>query len=129
MELLQTRNDFIITDIYHGFRHELHFTIAAKRLIDGGIVVSRSTLDPGKMYEYISSLQGPKEAFTSIVNKEGLYQVVTEHLATPLETSFFVPRVEPPLGVRCLRLRFQPSHGGGHGDFERRALAECQGGL
>lgn len=105
LELTRRDDDFIITDIYHGFRHKLHFTIAAKRVIDGKTLVLRSTLDPGKMYEYISSLQGSKEVFTSIVNKEGVYQVVTEHLGTPLETSFFVPRTEPTLGADNVRIQ------------------------
>jgi two-component system NtrC family sensor kinase len=105
VELMRGNDDFIITDIYHGFRRKLHFTIAVKRVVDGRILVLRSTLDPGKMYEYISSLGGSREVFTSIVNKEGLYQVVTEHLGTPLETSFFVPASEPPLGAENVRIR------------------------
>ena len=42
--------------------------------------------------------------FTSIVNKEGLYQVVTEHLGTPLEISSFVPPTDPPLGAESIRI-------------------------
>ena len=34
LELLQGDDDFIITDIYHGFRQKLHFTIAVKRVVD-----------------------------------------------------------------------------------------------
>jgi two-component system NtrC family sensor kinase len=78
VRLRQSRNDFIITDIYHGFRERLHFTIAVKRDIEDKTFVLRATLDPEKMYEYISSLEGSSQVFTSIVNKEGLY--VTAHV-------------------------------------------------
>jgi len=103
-ELLQSDDDFIITDIYLGFRQKLHFTIAVKRIVDGETVVLRSTLDPAKIYEYISSLEGSGEVFTSIVNKQGLYQVVTEHLGTPLEISSFVPPTDPRLGAESISI-------------------------
>ncbi len=104
LKLRQGKDDFVITDIYHGFRGRLHFTIAVKRIIEGDPVVLRATLDPGKMYEYISSLEGSREVFTSIVNKEGIYQVVTKHLGTPLQTSSFVPLTDPRLGAENVRI-------------------------
>jgi two-component system NtrC family sensor kinase len=104
MGLLQRDDDFIITDIYLGFRQKLHFTIAVKRVVEGKTLVLRSTLDPGKMYEYLSSLEGSREVFTSIVNKEGLYQVVTEHLGTPLQTSSFVPPTDPRVGAERVKI-------------------------
>jgi two-component system NtrC family sensor kinase len=42
--------------------------------------------------------------FTSIVNKEGLYQVVTEHLGTPLQTSSFVPPTDPRVGAERVKI-------------------------
>jgi two-component system NtrC family sensor kinase len=104
LELLRSDDDFVITDIYLGFRQRLHFTVAVKRAAGGETLVLRSTLDPAKIYEYISSLEGSREVFTSIVNKEGLYQVVTEHLGTPLEFSSFVPPEDPPLGAESIRI-------------------------
>jgi len=104
LDLLRGDDDFTITDIYHGFRQKLHFTIAVKRVVDGETPVLRATLDPAKIYEYISSLEGSGEVFTWIVNKEGFYQVVTEHLGTPLEISSFVPPTDPPLGAESIRI-------------------------
>lgn len=91
--------NYIITDIYLGFRQEPHFTIAVKRVIMGQSVVMRATLSPEKIYEYIRSLEGSQEAYTSIVNKTGQYQVVTQHIGTPLEKSSIVPPADPILGV------------------------------
>lgn len=91
--------NYIITDIYLGFRQEPHFTIAVKRVIEGQTVVMRATLSPEKIYEYIRSLEGSQESYTSIVNKTGQYQVVTQHIGTPLEKSSIVPPANPRLGV------------------------------
>ncbi|MEW5924390.1 MAG: ATP-binding protein [Candidatus Zixiibacteriota bacterium] len=90
---------YIITDIYLGFRQEPHFTIAVKRVIEGQTVVMRATLGPEKIYEYIRSLEGSQEVYTSIVNKTGQYQVVTQRIGTPLEKSSIVPPADPKLGV------------------------------
>lgn len=40
--------NFIITDIYLGFRQQPHFTIAVSRILDGQFAVLRATLSPGK---------------------------------------------------------------------------------
>jgi len=104
VRLRQGHDDFVITDIYLGFRQQLHFTIAVKRIVEGKIQVLRSTLDPGKLYQYIRSLEGSREVFTSIVNKEGMFQLVTEQLGKPSETSSFVPPTEPRLGIESFRI-------------------------
>ncbi len=90
--------DFVITDIYLGFRQQPHFTIGVSRMIDGQFLVLRATLDPREIYEYISSLEDSAEVYTSIVNQAGLYQVVTPRLGMPLESSSVVPPREPKLG-------------------------------
>jgi len=98
-ELRGESENFIITDIYLGFRQEAHFTIAVSRVIDDQYVVLRATLEPEGIYEYIKSVEGSTDVYTSIVNKEGYYQLVTERLGTPLETSSFVPAATPRLGA------------------------------
>lgn len=89
----------IITDIYLGFRKEPHFTIAVSRTIDERFVALRATLDPRKMYEYITSLEGSNEVYTSIVNEDGFYQLVTPHIGTLLESSSVVPPKSPRFAV------------------------------
>jgi two-component system NtrC family sensor kinase len=104
VHLRQGHDDFIITDIYLGLRQQLHFTIAVKRIAEGKIQVLRSTLDPGKLYQYIRSLEGSREISTSIINKEGMFQLVTEQLGKPSGTSSFAPPVEPRLGTESFRV-------------------------
>ncbi len=97
--LRQKDDNFIITDIYLGFREKPHFTIGVSRIIDNQYAVLRATLDPEKIYEYIRSLEGSGEVQTSIVNKDGYYQLVTSQIGTPLDSSSFVPPEEPRLGA------------------------------
>ena len=97
--LRDTDTSFIITDIYLGFRQKPHFTIAVSRFINGKFIVLRATLDPARFYEYISTLEGSQEAYTSIVNKEGFYQIVTPHLGSPLQEAAIVPPESPHLGI------------------------------
>jgi two-component system NtrC family sensor kinase len=104
MELRNKLDNFIITDIYLGFRQEAHFTIAVSRVIDDQYVVLRATLDPEGIYEFIKSVEGSADVYTSIVNKEGYYQLVTERIGTPLETSSFVPSETPRFGAAKVKI-------------------------
>ena len=104
LRLKERQDNFIITDIYLGFRQRPHFTIAVNRIIDNRYVVLRATLDPAKMYEYLTSNEDAGGVFTSIVNKDGYYQLVTEHIGTPLETSSFVPPKSPRLGAEHVEI-------------------------
>ena len=97
--LRDDNENFIITDIYLGFRQQPHFTIAVSRIINDRYTVLRATLSPERISDYISGLEGSQEVFTSIVNKAGFYQVVTPHLGTHLEASSIVPPETPRLGT------------------------------
>ena len=103
-ELKQTNAEFIITDIYLGFRQRPHFTIAVSRDFNGNYAVLKATLAPEKIYDYMSSLKGAGEVSISIVNQDGYYQLVTPHIGTPLESSSFVPPVEPGLGAQEINI-------------------------
>jgi len=104
INLLRSDESFIITDIYLGFREQPHFTIGVKRQIDSQFVVLRATLSPEKIYDYIRSIEGSSEVYTSIVNTAGYYQLVTPHIGTHLETSSFVPPREPRLGSESVKI-------------------------
>jgi two-component system NtrC family sensor kinase len=99
LTLKERRADFVITDIYLGFREIPHFTIGVSRWIEGQFVILRATLTPEKMYESLSSFEGAHEVFVSLVNAEGLYQLVTPRLGAPLEASTFVPPDAPRQGA------------------------------
>ena len=78
-------NAFVISDIYLGFRQRPHFTIAVSRTFGGHFMVLRATLDPGRIYEYITRRQKTGDVTSSIINRQGAYQLVSEAVGSPLE--------------------------------------------
>ena len=98
--LKQQKERFIITDNYLGFRNQPHFTIAIKRLINDRCVMLRATLDPKKLYEFISSQENPDEVFISVLNDKGVYQVVTPVVGSVLENSSILPPDSTSVGVQ-----------------------------
>ena len=102
--LRNSPGDFIITDIYLGFRKKPHFTIGVKRIIDGCYTVLRATLDPEKIYEYITSLEGASEVYSAIVNQDGYYQVVTPQMGSFLQESSIVPPNKSRLGTERVKV-------------------------
>lgn len=99
VKLAEGPDNFIITDIYFGFRNRPHFTIAVRREINGKPAVLRATLDPEKFYHFITSLDGSEEVTTSIVNNAGEFQLVKEKIGAPLEKSLFVPDSSKNIGI------------------------------
>ncbi len=87
--------DFIITDIYMGFRGKPHFTVAVKRFVDDQYYVLRATLDPQEIYEYVTTLQGSSEVVTYIVNRGGGCQLAPAQMTEVIDESFIVPPSTP----------------------------------
>jgi two-component system NtrC family sensor kinase len=72
--LIEQDKNYIISDIYLGFRNKPHFTIATKQMIDGEFYIIRATLDPDKFYMFLRVLSLGKNVDSSIVNDKGIYQ-------------------------------------------------------
>ena len=89
---------FIITDIYMGFRKQPHFTIAVSRRFNNHKIILRATLDPEKITRYVLSLESENEALTSIVNREGFYQIVSPKIGEILQKSVIIPPTDHKLG-------------------------------
>lgn len=100
--LLASPDQFVITDIYLGFRRAPHFTIAVSRRVHDQVVVYRATIDPHKMYEYVSSLESAEEVYSSVVNREGKYQLANPSEGKPLESARFVPPEQPRVGAEIV---------------------------
>lgn len=99
VNLKKSKERYVITDIYLGFRKEPHFTIGISRYIAGQYFVLRATLDPTKIYQYISSIEGASDVEISIINKEGIFQFVNPRQGKLLDTSSVLPRKLSSLGV------------------------------
>ena len=98
--LKQQKERFIITDNYLGFRNNPHFTIAVKRIVNEQCIILRATLDPSKLYEFISSQENPDEVSISVVNHKGVYQVVTPKAGSVLENSSILPPDSTIIGIQ-----------------------------
>ena len=97
--LLNQERHYYISNIYHGFRDKPHFTIAVRQIIDGNPFIMRSTLDPDKFYMFLRSINHGKEVEASLINKEGLYQIVDPDRGELLGKSEYIPPATTQSGV------------------------------
>jgi len=103
-ELHEAGQHFVITDIYLGFRQKPHFTIAYRREVDDAFFAMRATLDPEEIYAYITSLEGARQVHTSIINRDGTYQMVTPAGGTPLTGATLIPPSSPAVGSQTVKI-------------------------
>ncbi|MBI9090654.1 MAG: histidine kinase [Desulfobacterium sp.] len=97
--LVAQEKDYVITDIYLGFRNKPHFTIAVKQTINGTLCIMRATIDPDKFYMFLRSIGKGKEVETTLVNARGTYQLVDPLKANLLETSRYLPPLDMSAGI------------------------------
>ena len=93
VNLLSSAQNHAISDIYLGFRNKLHFTIAAKQVIDDRLYVLRATLDPEKFYLYLKTISHAKGVESVLINHEGQLQLYNPQLgAVPHLVTYVPPR-------------------------------------
>ncbi|ACN16871.1 two-component sensory box histidine kinase/response regulator [Desulforapulum autotrophicum HRM2] len=97
--LLAQEKDYVITNVYLGFRNKPHFTIAVKLTINNRVCIMRSTLDPDKFYMFLRSIGKVSEVETTLVNQAGTYQLVDPLKANVLERSTYLPPRDVPTGI------------------------------
>ena len=97
--LQNQKENFYISDIYLGLRRKPHFTIAVKQSVDGKVCVMRATLDPDKFYLFLRSSGRGKAVDSSVINKDGKYQIVDPLKGAPEGDSRFKPPVSEGSGV------------------------------
>lgn len=99
MELRESKKRFVITDIYLGLRNEPHFTIGAKRSVAGKNFFLKASLDPARIYEYMTSLEKSPDVYISIINEAGKYQLVHHDIGIPLKIAHLIPKDTSSIGV------------------------------
>lgn len=97
--LKSSPKNFIITDIYLGFRKAPHFTIGVKKLTNGSTYIFRISCDPQKIYNYMTSTEKAKDVNILIVNNEKLFQVVPASISEPMKLSPFDIPKDKPMGI------------------------------
>ncbi len=89
----QNRN-YYISDIYQGIRQKPHFTIAVKQIFDSSTYIMRATLDPDKFYMFLRTIDKDKGEDSSIINEQGLYQIVDPYQGNFLGRSNYRPSLD-----------------------------------
>jgi len=106
--LLKENKNYLISDIYQGFRKVPHFTIATRQLFDGRPYVIRATLDPDKLYIFLRIISQGKEVESTLVNRQGQYQVGDPGRRPLSGSSDYVPPFASPSGVEEIERHQQP---------------------
>ncbi|WP_028318257.1 sensor histidine kinase [Desulfobulbus elongatus] len=97
--LLTENKSYLISDIYMGFRKIPHFTIATKQVFDNRTYVMRATLDPDKFYIFLRAISQGKEVDSTLINHQGLYQVVDPGRSQLPGTGDYIPPATSASGV------------------------------
>ena len=106
--LVQQDRNHYISDIYLGFRNKPHFTIAVKQIIGGGLYVMRSTLDPDKFYMFLRTISHTRGVDSTLINAEGVYQIMDPGGGKLLENSDFRPSHQTGTGIEEFRKKGAP---------------------
>ena len=91
VELTTQSQSYVVTDLYLGLRRVPHFTIGVKQLIDGQYYVIRTSLDPSKLYEFLTATSRGKRVDGFLINRYGLYQAVAADFGELLGPAVFFP--------------------------------------
>ena len=106
--LMDQEQNYFISDIYLGFRQKPHFTIAVRQVLDSEKYVMRATLDPDKFYLFLRTMARGKGVDSSIVNRNGQYQVVDPDRGLLLGDSTYVPPEDSSVGADEVFNRGEP---------------------
>ena len=98
--LMGQEQNYHITNIYLGFRKKPHFTIAVRQYFRSKPVVMRATLDPDKFYMFLRMISQGKGVNSSLVSREGTWQVVDPDKGVLLGSSDFIPQEKEGSGAR-----------------------------
>lgn len=101
--LLEQEQDYFISDIYTGFRNKPHFTIAVRQIIDGSPLFMKATLDPDKLYLFLRTIGRGKGVDSSIVNINGVYQVVDPDQGDLMDSTSFMSQMEDDSGAVIIK--------------------------
>ncbi|MFH1052305.1 MAG: ATP-binding protein [bacterium] len=105
IDLKKLERRYVITNIYLGFRNNPHFTIAVNRIIDGKFFVIKSSLDPKKIYNFMTGTEQAGDVHISIVNRKGQYQLVSPDEGKVLEMSSIIPKIDSKIGISSAKVK------------------------
>ena len=89
--LMGSDRNYLITDIYLGFRQKPHFTIAVKQIFAEKPYIMRATIDPDKFYLFLRNISRGEGVDSSLINREGRYQIVNPDQGELLGNCDYMP--------------------------------------
>ena len=101
---MNRNQNYLISDIYLGFRKKPHFTIAVKQLFDGIPYVMRATLDPDKFYMFLRTIGQGQGGVSALINRKGNYQIVDPDQGQLLGPSDYLPLRPAGSGAQEIKL-------------------------
>jgi len=106
--LFNENKSYLISDIYLGFTKVPHFTIATRQVFDGRTYVMRATLDPDKLFLFLRAISQGKEVESTLVNRQGQYQVMDSGRSRLPGSSEYIPPGTAASGVEEIKRDDQP---------------------
>ncbi|MBM2815242.1 MAG: histidine kinase [Ignavibacteria bacterium] len=103
-DLVLSSNNFVITNIYQGLRKTPHFTIGVKLTKNNKRIIFKVSLDPQKIYKYMTSFEKSNDVYILIVNKESIYQLVPNEISSPMSRSPFITSKLSGIGIDEFKL-------------------------
>ena len=89
--LMGSDKNYLITDIYLGFRQKPHFTIAVKQIFAEKPYIMRATIDPDKFYLFLRNISRGEGVDSSLINRDGRYQIVNPDQGELLGNCDYMP--------------------------------------
>ncbi len=108
ISIINESKNYLISDIYMGYRNIPHFTIATRQVLDGRPYIIRATLDPDKLYMFLRSISQGKEVESTLVNRQGQYQIVDPGKSRFPASSDYIPPFTVAAGVEEIRSNDKP---------------------
>jgi len=108
-KLINGEKEYVITDIYLGMRNTPHLTIAAKTIRNNQRLVFKVSLDPEKIYQYMTSLEKSNDVQILIIKDDGTYQLTPDEIGKVMEPSPFIPDKQHKVGIKT----YSDNHGEG----------------
>ena len=108
ISIINENKNYLISDIYMGYRNIPHFTIATRQVLDGRPYIIRATLDPDKLYMFLRSISQGKEVESTLVNRQGQYQIVDPGKSRFPASSEYIPPFTVAAGVEEIQSNLRP---------------------
>jgi two-component system NtrC family sensor kinase len=97
-KVIQTR-DYIISDVFLGFRNNPHFVIAVKQMTNQGFWILRATVDTAYFEGIVAEILSKRDGDSYLINKDGVFQT-TPRWGGKIMAQSEVKYMEPFAGVR-----------------------------